>query len=328
MLSKTNNTESETESEAKNLLDFPLTSEEISKNQPRRLPSFTVNLLNRRITCITIEELIKTIHTTCIEGKKITVASYNINSFNLSMQLPWFYDFLQSADIARCDGVGILKALQYMGLKLPVEYRASGTRLVPDLLDYFNQHQGFSFFLLGAKPEYSQAAIERLKQQYPNIRVAGHHGYFDKEDPEQNEALIQQINSAKPNILIVGMGMPIQERWIQKHRHRLNVNVILPCGAVIDRLAGMVSDCPEFLSDIGLEWLYRLCKEPKRLAARYLLGNPAFLLQVALAKCYYGSCLRVENKQPVGSHRPKLKDKQSNSPSIAKTGNGEQVLLY
>jgi len=126
-----------------------------------------------------------------------------------------------------------------------------------------------------------------------DLILAGHHGYFAMEDPAQNEAVIQQINYVKPHILVVGMGMPIQENWIRLHRSRLSVNVFMPGGAVIDRLAGVVSDCPAFISNLGSEWLYRLSCEPKRLAARYLLGNPAFLLHIALGK-FFAPPLKVE----------------------------------
>lgn len=242
-----------------------------------------INLLGRRITFMTAEAIVAAIASACVESKKIIVANYNVHSFNLSVQLPWFYNFLQDADIAHCDGMGILKAARFMKEDLPIEYRASYTILMPKLLEYCNQ-SNLSVFLLGSKPDYLQAALTQMHQQYPHIKVAGHHGYFPKEDSYQNDAVIQQINNLKPHILIVGMGMPIQEHWILQYRDRLNVNVIMPGGAVIDRLAGAVSDCPKFLSNIGLEWLYRLCKEPKRLAVRYLLGNPAFVLQVLLYK--------------------------------------------
>ena len=258
-----------------------------------RLPSLNVHMLARRITFMTVAAILEAIHTACVEKRKITVANYNVHSFNLSMQLPWFYNFLQTAEIAHCDSVGILKALGYMGLKLPLDYRASYTLLMPKLLEQCNQH-GFSIFLLGSKPQYLEAALERMREQYPNIGWAGHHGYFAMEDPEQNEAVIEQINQVKPHILVVGMGMPIQENWIRLHRSRLNVNVFMPGGAIIDRLAGVVSDCPEFISNLGSEWLYRLWREPKRLAARYLLGNPAFVLQMALAK-FYAPPLKVED---------------------------------
>ncbi|MBW4609708.1 MAG: WecB/TagA/CpsF family glycosyltransferase [Hassallia sp. WJT32-NPBG1] len=249
------------------------------------LPAIKASLLGRRITCMTLPTIIKAIHAACIERRKITVAHYNVHGFNLSMQLPWFYDFLQSADIAHCDGSGILKALRYMGLNLPIQYRVSYTSLMPELLKHCNQEH-FSIFLLGSKPQYLEAALDRLRRQYPNINFAGQHGYFDQEAAYQNEAVIEQINLMRPNILIVGMGMPIQENWIRQHCSRLNVNAILAGGAVIDRLAGVVSDCPTFITNMGLEWLYRLYREPKRLAARYLLGNSAFLLHLALAKSY------------------------------------------
>jgi N-acetylglucosaminyldiphosphoundecaprenol N-acetyl-beta-D-mannosaminyltransferase len=275
------------------------------------LPALNVYLLERRITCITVPAIIKEIHAACVEGRKITVANYNVNSFNLSMQLPWFYEFLESAEIAHCDGAGILKALRYMGLDLPIQYRASYSLLIPELLKDCEQH-GFSIFLLGAKPQHLEAALDRLRSEYPNIVLAGHHGYFDKEDPYQNEAVIQQINLAKPNILVVGMGMPIQEDWIRRHRSQLDVNAILPGGAVIDRMAGVVSDCPQFISNTGLEWLYRFCHEPKRLAARYLLGNPAFMLHIALAKKIFASSFKVEKMQPINISRLEDKDNPYN----------------
>ena len=283
------------------------------------LPSRNLYLLGRRITCMTVPAIVEAIHTACIEGRKLTVANYNVHSFNLSMQLPWFYNFLQSAEIAHCDSVGILKAISYMGLDLPIDYRASYTLLMPKLLEHCNQH-GLSIFLLGSKPKYLEAALARLRRQYPNIALAGHHGYFGLEDPAQNEAVIQQINRASPHILVVGMGMPTQENWIRLHRSRLNVNAIMPGGAIIDRLAGIVSDCPAFISNMGLEWLYRLCREPKRLAPRYLLGNPAFVLSIALAK-FYAPPLEVQDMQPISNSSLEAKDNPGKLFSTSTTQN-------
>ena len=247
------------------------------------LPNLRVELLGRQITLMTEKAILGSIQAACVEDKKITIASYNVHSFNLSMQLPWFYEFQQKANIKRCDGFGILKALRWMGMNVPFEYRVSGTALVPKLLEYGARH-GFSFFLLGSTPKYLEEAMQRVHQKYPKLKIAGHNGYFDKQDPKQNQTIVEQINQFKPNILLVGMGVPTQEKWIQQHSSALEVNVIMPCGAVIDRLAGVVSNCPTWLSNIGFEWFYRLILEPKRLGGRYLIGNPAFLLQIALAK--------------------------------------------
>ncbi|MGV2829969.1 WecB/TagA/CpsF family glycosyltransferase [Myxosarcina sp. GI1(2024)] len=247
-----------------------------------KLPT-SVELLNRKITLIDDLSLIKAIHKTCLENKQMTIALYNVHSFNISMQLPWFFEFQQSSDYAICDGVGIIKALQYMGLKVPLQYRVSPTNLTPKLIEHCNRHN-LSIFLLGTKTKLVQQAIQKVKAKYPNLKIAGHHGYFDQESPEQNQAVINLINSFKPNILLVCMGVPLQEKWLLKNRPFLNANIFLPCGAVIDRLAGIVHKCPQLISNIGFEWLYRLIWEPRRLAGRYLLGNPAFLLQIALAK--------------------------------------------
>ncbi|WP_088240428.1 WecB/TagA/CpsF family glycosyltransferase [Calothrix rhizosoleniae] len=251
--------------------------ETLHNTEVKELPNLSVNLLERRITCMTVPAIVEAVHTACVTGQKITLANYNVHSFNLSMQLPWFYEFLQNSEIAHCDSVGIIKAIGYMGLDLPIEYRASYTLLMPKILEKCNE-KGLSVFLLGAKPEVLDTAIKRLKQQYPRVNFSGHHGYFEKGDTKQNEAIIKQINQANPNVLIVGMGMPIQEKWVSQHRSSLHVNAIMLGGAIIDRLAGVVSDCPRLISNVGLEWLYRLSQEPKRLAVRYLLGNPAFVL--------------------------------------------------
>lgn len=267
------------------------------ERQSENLPSFDVDLLGRRITCMTVPNIVAAIDKACVERRKIVVTNYNVHGFNLTMQIPWLYEFMQNADISHCDSVGIIRAIGYMeGRKMPLDYRASYTRLMPELLEHCDRHH-LSVFLLGSKPKYVQMAVERLRAIYPNITINGRDGYFSAQDPAANAAVIQHINACKPQILIVGMGMPIQENWVRLYKDRLAVNAILTGGAVIDRLAGVVPDCPKFLSDIGLEWLYRLYLEPKRLAVRYLLGNPAFIMQIALAKLNssYAKVVKMQN---------------------------------
>jgi N-acetylglucosaminyldiphosphoundecaprenol N-acetyl-beta-D-mannosaminyltransferase len=246
-------------------------------------PNLEVHLLNRRITCMTIPGVLEAILKSCKENRKIIMSYYNVNSFNQSMLLPWFYEFQQQTDIALCDSMGILGTMRSMGLKLPKDYRVSHTLLMPKLLEMANQHS-LSVFFLGSRQQNLQAALRRQQQYYPNIHFTGHHGYFSPEDKVQNAAVIDRINRARPQILIVGMGSPIQERWLHLNQQKLYANTLIAGGAVIDRLAGVVPDCPTLLSDMSLEWLYRLYHEPGRMANRYLLGNPAFVLLVMLAK--------------------------------------------
>ena len=259
-----------------------LENQTINETKVDKPTALSVYLLERRIDCMSIYSIVEAIEKACIQNKKITVANYNIHSFNLSMQIPWYYEFLKSAEIANCDSVGILKAISYMGLDLPLDFRTSYTLLMPKVLEKCNQ-QGLSVFLLGGKPESLEAAVDNLKIEYPKACFAGYHGYFDKKDPQANQEVIEKINQFKPNILVVGMGMPIQEYWVKQHGESLQVNAIMLGGAIIDRMAGIVPDCPYVISNAGFEWFYRFCREPKRLAARYLLGNPAFALHIALA---------------------------------------------
>jgi N-acetylglucosaminyldiphosphoundecaprenol N-acetyl-beta-D-mannosaminyltransferase len=255
----------------------------ISKSEAKAFPAYNAYLLGRKITCITTSDLLSKIHNSCKKNQKIVVANYNVHSFNMSVQFPWFLEFLQQSDITHCDGFGIVYALRFMGYSVPQEYRVSYSILMPKLLNDCDKKR-HSIYLLGTKPQYLDAAVANLRKQYPNAEINGHHGYFDIENEDSNMEIVGDINRCKPNILIVGMGMPIQEYWVQRYRNRLDVNAILVGGAVIDRMAGVVPECPEFLSKNGLEWLFRLSREPKRLMTRYAIGNPAFLLQVALAK--------------------------------------------
>ncbi len=279
--------------------------EEIDTNDKKTITAFSVYLLERRIDCMDVFAIVEAVEKACNEDKKIILANYNINAFNLSMQLPWYQEFLQNADIVNCDGMGILKAISIMGLDLPLDYRVSYTLLMPKILENCNQNE-FSVFLLGGKYKHLNSSLDNLNLNYPKIILAGHHGYFDKEDSEANQVLIKQINQLKPNILLVGMGMPIQEYWVNKYRDSLNVNTIMLGGAIIDRIAGIVPDCPHLIAMSGFEWLYRLLREPKRLAARYLLGNSAFGLHIVLA-IFNKSRLRVEFTSKVEKNNIEMK---------------------
>lgn len=269
-----------------------------AESAARSLPNLRITMLGRTITCLTIESIQQAIDFCCHQQKRIVIANYNIHAFNLSFQLPWFHEFLEESEIVHCDGFGVIKAMRYLGLTVEPDYRVSYTDLMPALLKQCDRN-GWSVFLLGTKEEAIEKAIFNLTKAYPHAKFFGHHGYFNKNNRKINQQIIQGINEIKPQILIVGMGMPVQEEWVKNHQEQLQVNAIFVGGAVIDRFAGLVTDCPEWLSKRGLEWVYRFIKEPKRLAARYLLGNPAFALQILLAKLQQGN---LANKKAVWCH--------------------------
>jgi N-acetylglucosaminyldiphosphoundecaprenol N-acetyl-beta-D-mannosaminyltransferase len=153
----------------------------------------------------------------------------------------------------------------------------------------FAAAQGFSLYFLGGRPSVAREAARRLIESYPDLKIAGvRHGYFDHSaGSTQNEAVVAEINAAAPDILLVGLGMPLQERWLMENRERIGAGVVLTGGAVFDYVSGGLRRGPRLLTDNGFEWLARLFVEPRRLWRRYLVGNPLFLLRVLKQRRYY-----------------------------------------
>jgi N-acetylglucosaminyldiphosphoundecaprenol N-acetyl-beta-D-mannosaminyltransferase len=137
-------------------------------------------------------------------------------------------------------------------------------------------------FYLGSKPGVAERSAQTLREQYPTLQIATAHGYFDSNSGSaENQDVLDTINAYQPNLLMVGMGMPRQERWVLENRKHLSANAIVPSGALMDYLAGEIPTPPRWTGRFGVEWLYRLLCEPKRLAFRYLI-EPWFVLNVFL----------------------------------------------
>jgi N-acetylglucosaminyldiphosphoundecaprenol N-acetyl-beta-D-mannosaminyltransferase len=203
----------------------------------------------------------------------------NVHCLNLSQRSAWLRNFLNSASIVFCDGAGVMLGARILGKR--IEQRIPITEWIWQLAGLAESKE-FSLFLLGGDPGIADEAAARLKRRFPRLQLAGaYHGYFDKTPGSlENEKVITMINAARPDVLIVGFGMPLQERWLMENWERLDVKVTLTGGAILDRVAGHLRRGPRWMSDNGLEWLARLAMEPTRLWRRYLIGNPAFLLRV------------------------------------------------
>lgn len=119
---------------------------------------------------------------------------------------------------------------------------------------------------------------EKLQQKIPSLNIVGeYHGYFDKEN---NKEIVNKINNCRPNILLVGMGTPKQEEWIYQNHYHLNVSLCWAVGGLFDFISGKIKRAPLWMLHCHLEWLYRLCQEPKRLWKRYIVGNLKFIYRV------------------------------------------------
>ena len=179
---------------------------------------------------------------------------------------------LSGAELVLADGVGITKAAAMLGT--PLKSRVPGIDFASNVISRLAERGG-SVYLLGAKPLVAEAAAEKLSQTYPGIVIAGtNDGYFTDDAP-----VIEKINAASPDFLMVCLGSPKQELWMSANAGRLSCGLMAGLGGSLDVLAGNVQRAPETWRRLGLEWLYRVIKEPKRLGR--VMKLPAFVLEAA-----------------------------------------------
>ncbi|MBL8683719.1 MAG: WecB/TagA/CpsF family glycosyltransferase [Myxococcales bacterium] len=185
---------------------------------------------------------------------------------------------LQRADIVLPDGVGLRIASGLLGT--PLVHNVNGTDLLPLLCEALVR-AGVKLSLIGGAPGVAEACREKLTERYPGLvwgEVA--HGFIRD---EARDAVLARVRRAG-GVVLVGMGTPIQERWTWEHLARIDGVTVVTVGGLFDFYSGSVRRAPQALREVGLEWLWRLWCEPRRLAARYLLGNPLFLARVLVQR--------------------------------------------
>jgi N-acetylglucosaminyldiphosphoundecaprenol N-acetyl-beta-D-mannosaminyltransferase len=181
------------------------------------------------------------------------------------------------------DGVSLLWAAKF--LQTPLEGRVNGTDLF-ERLCAIAAEKGLKIFLLGGRPGAADKAAEILQARYPDLKIVGTHcPPYGFESNSAELALINaKIQAATPHILFVGLGAPKQENWIYANYQQLNVPISIGIGVSFELVAGMVQRAPVLMQKSGLEWLFRLIVEPKRLWQRYIVGNPLFIWLVLKQK--------------------------------------------
>jgi N-acetylglucosaminyldiphosphoundecaprenol N-acetyl-beta-D-mannosaminyltransferase len=257
-----------------------------------------IKLLGVKVTPGTMEELHARISELVNSGRPSFVLSGNIHGINLARKLPWLGDFYNRADVIRVDGAGIVWAVRILGSTIPprLTWADWGFPFAAFLAD-----KKYSVFLLGGPPGAVDGALTQLRAIAPSLSVVGkHHGFFAKTGIE-NDAVINLINTGSPDILIVGMGMPLQERWILDNYEKIRAKVFITAGAAFEYLSGTLRRCPVWMGRMGFEWLFRLLQDPKRMANRYVYGNSTFFINVLLEKVHKGSARRLEGV--VGNNR-------------------------
>jgi len=214
------------------------------------------------------------------DGRSRSVFFVNAHTLNLAASDATFRDVLNSADYVFGDGTGVRWAARLQDVRL--KDNLVGTDLMPKLFQT-TAGRGYRYFMLGADRATVGNAARFAAIHFDGWTQAGfHHGYLD--DPALNARTIRQINEAAPHVLLVGMGNPRQEQWIQRNRHRLKVPVCMGVGGLFHYWAGDLRRAPLWLRRYGSEWLGILLQQPHK-ARRYLLGNPLFLMRIALEHC-------------------------------------------
>jgi N-acetylglucosaminyldiphosphoundecaprenol N-acetyl-beta-D-mannosaminyltransferase len=222
-------------------------------------------------------ELLRRILTAADEGRRQRVAYVNAHVLNQSQTDAELQQALQASDLVYCDGYGVRLAARLIGLTVP--YRMTGADWIWGVAALCEE-AGKSIYLLGSDAGSSSDAAAALKRWYPRLDVRGtHHGYFGIDSPHSDRVL-EHISDHRPDILLVGMGTPQQELWVERNYENIDATVVWTVGALFDYLAGRVPRAPHWIADNGLEWIFRLAVEPRRMWRRYLLGNPAFLYRV------------------------------------------------
>ena len=182
---------------------------------------------------------------------------------------------VNSADMVLPDGIGVVVGARMLGT--PLKGRVPGIEFAAGLMERMAR-EGLSLYLLGAKPGVAEAAGERLAAQYPGLKIAGtHDGYFQEDAP-----VLEDIRQSGADCVFVCLGAPKQELWMARHGEKTGVRLLCGLGGSLDVFAGIVERAPKFWSDHGLEWFYRLCKEPRR--AGRMMKLPLFLVHVQKEK--------------------------------------------
>ena len=232
-----------------------------------------------------------------IPDGKILINTINAHSYNVAQKDSLFAEALKtspqssSVDEGECvkylipDGASVVKACKWLKAKSQPRERIAGWDLFRIEMEKLNIRGGKCFFM-GSSEKVLELIKEQAAEDYPNIKVETYSPPYKPEfSDEDNAAIISAINQANPDLLWIGMTAPKQEKWTYSHWKELDIHChVGTIGAVFDFYAGTAKRAPRWWQEHSLEWLYRLCIEPKRMWRRYILGNPLFIYNVLKEK--------------------------------------------
>lgn len=235
-----------------------------------------VYVFNCPIDALTMKETVQIIDNAIKEGKHIHHAVVNAAKIVKMQEDKELYNSIVNADIINADGMPIVWASRLLGKPLPE--RVAGIDLMQELIK-LAYNRKYKIFFFGAKEEVVKKVVKKYSKEYSPEIIAGYrNGYYSE---EEEPLIAKQIAESGANILFVGISSPKKEKFLYKYKHILkNVNFIMGVGGSFDVVAGKIKRAPKWMQKCGLEWVYRLVQEPRRMWRRYLIGNTKFIILV------------------------------------------------
>lgn len=240
-----------------------------------------ISIMGVRIDNLSMEEVLEKAEKKIENDEKYIIYTPNTEIIMMCQKDEDFLNIINKSDINTPDGIGLVYASRIR--KHPLKGKVAGYDVSVNLLKLAND-KGLRLYVVGGQPGVAEAAMENVHKEYPKIEIVGaQHGYFKGAHlgnfgHEEEEAIIEDINKHEPHILFVGFGGKKQEQWIEYNRDLLNTNIIIGNGGTLDGLAGLVKRAPDIFINLGLEWFYRLIKDPRRIKRQFVL--PIFILKI------------------------------------------------
>ena len=213
-----------------------------------------------------------------IPDGKVLINTINAHSYNVARKDELFAEALTKGDYLIPDGMSVVKACKWLHAKSQPKERIAGADLFEFEMNKLNEKGGTVMFM-GSSEKTLAKIVQQAARVYPNLKVVTYSPPYKPEfNDEDNKDIINAINTANPDLLWIGMTAPKQEKWTYSHWNDLHIHChVGTIGAVFDFFAGNTKRAPQWWQEHGLEWLYRLIKEPRRMWRRYIIGNTVFL---------------------------------------------------
>jgi N-acetylglucosaminyldiphosphoundecaprenol N-acetyl-beta-D-mannosaminyltransferase len=241
------------------------------------------SILGVRFHIVSTKETLQQIDAFVHNGGQYQICIPNVDCVMLAQKDREFLRILNQAHLSVPDGMGVVYASRFLGNALKENVKG---RILAIHICRLASERGYSVFLMGGGPGIPAKAAEVLSRQFPELHVVGtlSPSFNFQNDEEENSEIIGKLKEANPDILFVGLGAPKQDKWIAENLHKTNVKVALGIGGTFDIISGRIKEAPRWMTDVGLEWLFRLTREPGRLWKRYLIRDPKFFWKIVEQK--------------------------------------------